>query len=185
VASNWALGLPRWAPHHGEDGRVHSMVHLHPHRFTLHMAERPGWGACDIEIRVGYASHAFTKSCPPDIAPHPHYSKQGDRRVFCPERYALSLQLPALVANLETHRCYATNYENYFVVEALASLPSDSEYWVFFDIKRATEPHAVKVFVESAYAGDRARAPHGRKRQALMFKALVGKILGLKPRKSP
>jgi len=42
------------------------------------------------------------------------------------------------------------------------------------------EPQAVRLFVESAYAGDIGRAPHGRKRETILFRALVNKTLGLK-----
>jgi hypothetical protein len=107
------------------------------------------------------------------------YSKPHDARVFCLERYALSRQLPSIIRNIDTRRCYATNFRNYFIVDTLDLLSANTEYWVFFNTKKA-EPDALRLFVESAYAGNPSKAPHGRRRESVMFRALVSKTLGFK-----
>jgi hypothetical protein len=50
---------------------------------------------------------------------------------------------------------------------------------VFFNAKRDA-PDAMRLFVESAYAGNPSKSPHGRRRESVMFRALVSKTLGLK-----
>jgi hypothetical protein len=145
----------------------------------VHFAQRADYAAQDIEIRVGYSSHPFTRQCAEGEHPHAAYSKPHDPRVFCPDRYQLSLRLPAIIAGIETRRCYATNFKNYFVVDTFDILPPNTEYWVFFNTRKADQG-AMRLFIESAYAGDCGKAPHGRRRQADMFRALVSKTLGLK-----
>ena len=132
-----------------------------------------------MEIRVGYSSHPFTKKCADGVTPHAPYSKPHDRRIFCPERYQLSLQLPKIIASIETRRCYATHFRNYFIVDTFDLLPANTEYRIFFNTKKA-EPDAMRLFVESAYAGAPSKSPHGRWHESVMFRALVNKTLGLK-----
>src|SRR5687767_13735672 len=100
MSSKWAMGLPRWQSYCGDDGRVYSLAHLHPARFTLSFAARADYPARDVDIRVGYSSHPFTMRCPDGDIPQAPYSKSHDPRVFCPGRYQLSLQLPRLIAGL-------------------------------------------------------------------------------------
>ena len=57
-------------------------------------------------------------------------------------------------------------------------LPANTEYWVFFNSKK-DGANIMRLFVESAYAGDPSKAPHGRRRESVMFRALVNKTLGL------
>lgn len=178
VSAKWADGLPRWQPHHGENGQIYSLAHLHPHRITLSFAARADYPARDVEVRVGYSSHPFTKRCPEGETPHAPYSKPHDARVFCQERYQLSPQLPKIIGSIDTRRCYATNHRNYFVVETFDLLPANTEYWVFFNSKK-DDANTMRLFVESAYAGNPSKAPHGRRRESVMFRALVNKTLGL------
>lgn len=179
MSAKWADGLARWQPHYGEDGQVYSFAHLHPHRFTLKFAARPGYPARDVEIRVGYSSHPFTTRCPDGGTPHARYSKPHDPRVFCLERYRLSFELPKIIESIETHRCYATDYRNYFIVDTFDLLPANTEYWAFFNAKKV-ETDAMRLFVESAYPGNPSKSPRGLRRESLVFRALVGKTLGLK-----
>jgi hypothetical protein len=179
VSAKWANGLPRWQPHYGEDGQVYSLAHLHPHRLILRFEARSGYPARDVEIRVGYSSHPFTTRCPDGGAPHGPYSKPHDRRVFCRERYRLSHQLPKIIEGIETRRCYATNFRNYFIVDTFDLLPPNTEYRVFFNTKKA-ETDAMRLFVESAYAANPSKMPHHFRHESVMFRALVGRTLGLK-----
>lgn len=136
MSSTWAEGFARWQPHYGEDGRLYSLAHLHPHRLALKFAARADYPARDIDIRIGYSSHPFTTRCPDGELPHAAYSKRHDPRVFCCERYKLSLQLPKIMASLDARRCYATNFRNYFIVDTWDLLPAKTEYWVFFNAKK-------------------------------------------------
>lgn len=182
MASKWTDGLPRWPSHRGNDGAEYSLAHLHPQRFTLSFAALRGYPARDVEIRVGYSSHAFTIRCPNGVQAHHPYSKPNEPRVFCPVRYGLSLELPAIITSLETRKCYATSRKNYFIVEQVAGLLPALEYWVFFDVRKCADPDAAKVLVESAYAGNREQAPHNRSRKGDSFRALVSAALELTKR---
>jgi hypothetical protein len=95
------------------------------------------------------------------------------------ERYRLSHQLPKIIANIETRRCYATGFRNYFIVDTFELLPPNTEYRVFFNTKKA-ETDAMRLFVESAYAGNSSKLTQGSRRESVMFRALVGETLGLK-----
>lgn len=184
MASEWATGLTRWQPYYGADGKVYSLAHLHPKRRELNFPERAGDPARVIEIQIGYSSHAFTRQCQHGEEWHQAYSRQRDPRVFCPQRYQLSLQLPSIVEGFESRRCYATQHENYFVVDTLDILPPNTEYWIFFNTRKQ-EPSAIRLFIESAYAGNVGKAPHGRKKESIQFKALVSKTLGLSRSQAP
>ena len=179
MSATWANGLARWQPHYGVDGQIYSLAHLHPHRFTLRFAARSGYPARDVEIRVGYSSHPFTKKCADGETPHAPYSKPHDQRIFFLGRYELSLQLPKIIESIETRRCYATQFRNYFIVETFDLLPVNTEYRVFFNTKKA-EPDAIRLYVESADAGAPSKSPHGRWHESMLFRALVNKTLGLK-----
>lgn len=158
MSSNWAQGLTRWPPYaHGAG--TYDLSHLYPARFTLSFTARAGYAARDVEIRVGYSSHVFTTRCVSGEQPHAAYSKAHDARVFCPIRYRLSFTLPALVGNLGNRRCYATRHKNHFIVNALEALPSGTEYWVFFNLRRVDKADALRLFVESAYPGERPKHP--------------------------
>ena len=180
MASDWASSFTRWSPHVAEDGQSYNLTHLHPHRMQIELTARLGYPAQTIEVRVGYSSHTFTKSCPEEDSPHHQYSKPHDLRVFCNERYQHSLQLRAIMESIEGRRCYATNHKNYFIIEnsPSLSLSAGTEYWVFFDTRKAG-PAALRLFIESAYAGEKARAPRGRSREAIGFRALASKTLDL------
>jgi hypothetical protein len=67
----------------------------------------------------------------------------------------------------------------HFIIDTFDLLPANTEYWVFFNTKKA-EPDAMRLFVESAYAGNPSKLPRGLKRESVMFGALVNKTLGLK-----
>ena len=126
-------------------------------------------------------SHTFTTACPACDAPHPEYSGQHDPRIFSPERYALSLCLPDIIDSIAGRRCYVSNsgHGNHFVIEGLPGLSPGQEYWVFLQIEKIESTIAL-LRVCSAYAGLRARAPHGRGRQSMLFRELVARTLGLK-----
>lgn len=179
MSAKWASGFTRWAPYHDPNGETYSLTHLHPHRFTLEFQARNDYPARNVEIRIGYSSHPFTRECAEGETPHNLYSKTHDLRTFAPERYQWSLQLPEIMKRIDSRRCHATNHKNYFIVDNVPGLPASMEYWIFFNTRK-DGPDALRVFVESAYAGDTGRAPHGRGRETILFRALVTKTLGLK-----
>jgi hypothetical protein len=184
VSSEWARGLPRWQPHIANNGEMFSLAHLHPHRYVLHLEPHGSYPACDVEIRIGYSSHPFTVSCKDGETGDAPYSKLRDQRIFCPDRYKLSFKLREIMESIDSRRCYATEHRNFFVIQSMEELPNGTEYWVFFNPK-AKGPAAIELFIESAYAGDTTRAPRSRRRESVVFRALITKTLGLKKQTPP
>jgi hypothetical protein len=182
MSMKWAAGLPYWAPYAAAE-LLYDVSHLNPFRFHLQLqahGERP---ARAVEIRVGFSAHTFTIGCTEAEGPHRQYSRGAhDLRRFCPERYGLSKLLPDVIRSLPTRKCFFAKQNNFFVVEIPEAIPADSEYWVFFDVRRADEIGAVTLHVQSAYLGDKAKPPAGRRAKKVGFAVLVSKALaGQKP----
>lgn len=183
MASSWQSGLPRWSPYVSATGEVFSLAHLNPRRFTLDYAARGALPAVAVEIRVGFMSHTFARKCAEGEAPHPHYSRAPhDCRTFCPQRYALSHELPRIVESFGERRCYESNTEhgNHFVIEGLAGLPMGVEYWIFLQVDRIA-PEVARVRIRSAYAGDKAKPPRSRSSKSMRFRELVARTLWPRP----
>ena len=71
------------------DGASHSLSHLAP---FVHSLAGYGQDGADIRVRITFQSHVFSK----DATQQPHHflDEARRRRVFCPDRYAVSLGLP-------------------------------------------------------------------------------------------
>ncbi len=185
MSARWASKLPRWPPHNVA-GRIYDLAHLHPFRYTLLLAERPGQPAREVEVRVAFSAHAFTTGCLITEDPDHHYSTgPRDLRKFCPARYELSKRLPDVVRKLDGRKCFFADRDNYFIVELPGTLPAGFEYWVFFDVRGVDDPDAVLLFIQSAYVGDSRRSPSGRKGEKVGFKVLVSKALAKLRAKRP
>ena len=185
MRAKWANTFPRWPPHRTE-GRAYELSHLHPFRYPLLLPERPNQGAREVEIRVAFSAHTFTRGCSIAESPDYHYSTgPRDLRRFCPSRYELSKILPDVVRSLDRRKCFFTDRNNYFVVELPEALPSGFEYWIFFDVRGVAEPGAVLLFVQSAYAGDTRKSPYSRRREKVRFRMLVSKALEGRRSKRP
>jgi hypothetical protein len=89
---NWAAGLIRWKPHFGSDGKMYSLAHLHPFRFTCELSASGRHSARTITINVGFGLHVFT--CAFDNA-EPDAEEYADDR----ERRFRSREVPRLLAS--------------------------------------------------------------------------------------
>jgi len=69
----------------------YSLSHLRPFTCTCAGSGRDG---ADIVVRVSFKTHVYSKS--PEIVSDPHhlFDENGKKRVFCKERYEISLTLP-------------------------------------------------------------------------------------------
>lgn len=79
------------------DGNHHSLSHLAP---FVHLLAGHGHQGADIRVRVTFQSHVFSR----DATQQPHHflDEAGKRRVFCPDRYAVSLGLADICRGLLT-----------------------------------------------------------------------------------
>jgi hypothetical protein len=135
----------------------------------------------DLSIRVQFANHhCYTTKYDPKV----HTPEQiiiteaKDRyRVFCPDRYKLSHQLPKLIGELPTKRVHQTsrsrNYVYVVPIEVGGSL-----YEIYFMLQRAAPADAadLRLTVESAYRNDGPLSLRKRP-NAIRFAVLVHKVL--------
>ena len=98
-------------------GQVFDISHLHPFRYSLKLPETSTYPAREVDVRVGFSSHTFTRSCEHDEEPHAAYSRENDPRMFCHARYALSKRVPDVIRKLDGRDCLYGNRDNYLVIE--------------------------------------------------------------------
>lgn len=121
-----------------------------------------------------FTTHVFTRQ-PATGERGPFLLDEGSRpRVFCPDRYRLSISLPAVMLLLRDPGRYVTEtasernwlHRAEMEIETAAGLVA---YQVFFAVKKArrVDRHDVEMTVESAYAFDPARPPHVRGRMVI------------------
>jgi hypothetical protein len=98
----------------------------------------------------------------------------GNRRAFCDDRYALSHNLPALLAALPTAKVWQSAQERNYLHFSTTLGPA--EYRVFFHLRRAAAGagHDLALFVESAYALE-AADPATRGKGQIRFPILARK----------
>ena len=141
----------------------HDLGHLDPVTFATPSAKL----GRSIVTWCRFTTHTFTEAAP---AGHsgPVLLDEGRRpRVFSPERYALSRQLPAAMQLLVDPDRYVWEgaHERNWLHRADVTLPSATGapvlYQVFFAVKKAVRSAAwdVEMTVESAYAFDSQRQP--------------------------
>lgn len=134
----------------------------------------------DLVIRVAYTHHCYTEAF--DEEKHSReeiivYDSPERPRVFCPIRYKLSLDLPALLERLPKARVYQTpEARNYVYVVSLTI--SNQLYEIYFMLQRAqAEDKAdLRLTVESAYPSETAPVTKKRPRE-IRFLVLSQKVL--------
>lgn len=140
---------------------------------------------CSIKIR--YSSHCYSfEDCG---EPQPEgsfcFNDQLQRpRVFCPERFAHSLELPEILKSLcakPTSPIALTPEANWTIyrLKMQSPLEASANYWVFFRVKIVDGiiglPTEADLFVESAYSRTKRpdtsqRMPFGRALERLSKK---------------
>ena len=106
--------------------------------------------------------------------------------MFCRDRYAMSVQLPAIVGGLDTRPCGFARSKSGIVNYATVDVSGQGPYGVFFNLRRLPKvgPDAIELAVLSAYPF-RLGKPNpvlGK----IRFKILIGHAaLGTKPRIPP
>jgi hypothetical protein len=106
MAVHWAAGLMRWQPHQGPDGVAYPLHHLHPIRFDLKLPAKGKYRALDVEIRVGFSMHTFTRKEVSGADPAWRYADDRETRIFDLDRYELSKCLPHVVRTLDRRKCF-------------------------------------------------------------------------------
>ncbi len=123
------------------------LSHLEPFEFQC----LPRDYAEPVTVHVRFNDHCFTKGFDParhdplDILPAPFVSKT-EKRVFCPDRYALSLFLPELIKAIGNKRIASTREGNLVRIET----PDGQTYAIFFGLRKQNTAR-VNLYVVSAY----------------------------------
>jgi len=162
---------PYFAPLH-VGGVAYDLSHLDPVRFQVPSEKLRR----AVTVRCRFSNHVFTRAFGPGTAPPdvPVIMDGVRQRVFCPDRYQLSLCLPSAVLRLRDPRIYVrqTRARRNWLYVALIELPVTASagcgqstaplrYQVFFTLRKSSKRDGaredVEMVVESAYAEDPAR----------------------------
>jgi len=79
------------------------------------------------------------------------YSDARESRSFDNRRYELSKQLPQLVENLATQKCYHPGHGNFFTIELVQEGGTTAQYEVYFALSHSQKRGVLNLFVQSAY----------------------------------
>lgn len=173
---NWNRGMMRWKPHVDAAGKAYPLNHLHPFRYTLAV----NCGKGQAEVHVAFAMHCFTRACADGGDESLLYRDARETRSFCPDRYALSWQLPEIARTLAERRCSFAKADNYVTVDMQTAGGVAAQYGVFFNVMRAGG-NAVLLTIQSAYQLGVGKQVPGR--GSVKFVRLVELTLtGVKPR---
>ena len=154
-------------------GVSYALEHLNASTRQLIIAPNPRAPERCILLSISYGLHGFSRAIRDgEIEPNGLISDGREQRVFDPERYRLSLELPRVLATLELRRCFHTGHRNFFTVEILDAQGIKHDYVVYFRTWRAASPESgdVRVHLESAYL--RSDVPH-KSKKSIRFKVIA------------
>ncbi len=164
-----SAGLQKFESH----GLIYDLNHLSP--FIIAVTPKAD-GAPTFTVLVTFGHHCFTREWREGTDdPALRYAIDRDVRCFCPERYALSLGLPAIVTTAATGKVYFSQDRNYLIVEAVHEL--SGPYAVFFKLEKAERLRKADavMFVVSAY--EKRNLPAKSRLPSISFATLVAKTV--------
>jgi hypothetical protein len=154
------------------------LSHLEPFTFVIQsqLAKR------DLRVHVTFSNHCFTQGY--EYASHPARDPIIDAgsarpRTFCPIRYRLSQQLPALIKTLNHPKAkvWETSAERNWCYSITIDDP-EGPYHVFFEVRRTSRERRqwqdINLIVESAYHEDDDGGPSLK--GSMAFRLLCGKV---------
>lgn len=136
-------------------GETFGLDHLDPFKFQVHSLRAKK----SLRVDVRFSNHCFTRGY--EAEHHPDgfpilFDAGGRPRSFCPERYQLSLNLPAVVASLQdpTIAVWQTATQRNWAY-SIPIQDATGTYHVFFELRRAPVEQRtwqdLSMVVESAY----------------------------------
>lgn len=133
---------------------TYDLSHLHPHFWDFTIPGKDGKPDLVLKVRVTYGLHCFTRAQLPgeQVNPTEWYSDSREKRVFCSLRWALSKQLPGIIASLAERRCIHTGREEFVTLEVVHQ-GRTFDYAVFFTVTKATKADGahLNLYVNSAH----------------------------------
>lgn len=139
---------------HQQEGECYPLNHLHPHQIEHVVPAKGSNPEKRYQIHVFYGLHCFTRKAQGDeqVPRAAWYSDSRERRVFCPERWELSKQLPEIIRTLGTRKCLHTQGEEFVTLKVTTGCGGEIDYAVFFTVSKARKAQAdLNLFVNSAH----------------------------------
>lgn len=136
-------------------GRIIDLAHLEP--FCLEIDSKLAKKV--LRVHVTFTNHCFTKAYAPETHPPGEIIIDQDKprpRTFCPVRYRLSHDLPAVIKRLNHPKAavWQTSRERNWSHSITIEDPA-GPYHVFFEVRRASNHQRqwqdLNLVVESAY----------------------------------
>jgi len=177
-------------------GARYDLGHLLASSFTLAIPASPKYPAVVATVRVEYTSHCVSFGPNDESVPFNFEVIGADRKIvdhrrvaraFCFDRHRWSLQLPAIIAQLQDQRCYFTGHSNWLVIEDIQDDGVTVEYEVFFRL-RHIDANTLRLIIESAYVRDPAKERPGipsKRRSIVRFRVMAAKTLRGEPIRDP
>lgn len=105
------------------------------------------------KFQVTCSMHCFTRAPLPgeNIEASLWYKGQKEQRVFCFDRFKLSLKLPTIIKDMGNRTCWHTHHGNFFTIDITTQEGKNIEYEVYFDITRASRKGWLNLIIQTAY----------------------------------
>lgn len=150
------MGKPQagiaWRPHEVNQ-TVYSLDHLHPYQREHVIPAKGDNPERRFVLNTSYGLHCFTRKARKgeQVSSSNLYADSRETRVFCPERWELSQQLPNIIDTLGQRRCLHTEGEE-FVTLKVVQWGREFDYAVFFTVSKGGKSGAdLNLFVNSAH----------------------------------
>lgn len=159
------------------EDELYSFDHLEPFNmvFTSERISR------ELELNVRFSNHCFSHGIPVSGIYDQDYlieGTEGNARIFCPTRYRLSFELPAIIQKMNDPqvKVYQTAERRNFAHVIQIDSPA-GPYYVFFELRKNSGfgTDDLKMIVESAYHQDPER-PAPRVLGRIGFQTLCTKV---------
>jgi hypothetical protein len=147
------------------EGVIYDLSHLDPLSFDFVIPEKDGRPRQLYAIDVIFSWHCFTRGIAPgeDFPKALAISRGRETRLFDERRYRFSRQLPGIIRDIGSRKCFHTGKGNFFTVEFIDEEGARVEYTIFFKVSQSVTRSGLTLRVESAYARG-SRVPVGRPR---------------------
>lgn len=130
------------------DGKTVDLAHLEPLSLAFAVMRLDGRM---ITIDVKFSNHCYTEAFVPDRHDPAHVvMDRGQKRAFDPLRHDLSRYLPDIVRSLPERSVHITRPGRNYVYMAQVAV-ANSNYPMFFHLRRGGDRHDLTMVVESAY----------------------------------
>jgi hypothetical protein len=138
--------------------------------------------AVRFQVAVSFSHHCFTKGIEvtDGLSDDQLFTHAGEVRLFSVQRWNLSLQLPAIVAELATRECLHANNSNFVTIAMTDDAGNEREYEVYFRVRK-TGRGRLWLNIESAYVRDPARLASRPRGKRVRFLVILYNVLHGKP----